>query len=636
MRIAFVGHKYHQTTRSADFFVKLLETVGQVDVYYDDSLDGSVAVDLNAVKSGYDLVVAWQIEYIVPILIRKGVAPLVFVPMYDGCMGLPDAYWRSLGNTKIVCFSARLYEKLQRLKRNCIYARYCVGVEKHRRTPVGRGLGGFYWYRRSILPPDKLDRMVQTLGLQSLVIEYAPDPSERMVFSRDDFTNAIGVPVMFRDWTDSRRNYLVGVAKAHVYFAPRAHEGIGMSFLEAMAMGMVVVAPDNPTMNEYIIHGYNGVLYRLDDYELLDINIDFEKVSRNAIATIYAGAEQWGKFTGFLLSWLTSDMQKSSFFFDETRIRSGALPASMGTAERNSRGGRRPTVTVATVVKDAIDDVGDTIQSVLSQTYSEKEYIVLDGDSVDGTKHVVERYLDRIDRYRSEPDRGTYDAMNKAAAMATGEWLIFMNAGDRFLSEYSLEDFLSDVPRDAEFVVGHHIYQRAEGGYELHSVNDFDVSYRRLVEGKLDGNWMRGIPGHQATATKRRLLATEQYDLRYRIAADHELMYRCKRKGARFFLSDCYVSMYCGDGASWANAVRCTDEWRRIALEYTKNPRAVHRFYDSVLMHQHLEKLKNMALFSAIKYIGENPEAAWLLFGVRKTTRYIFRRMYNWVAYHKG
>lgn len=106
----------------------------------------------------------------------------------------------------------------------------------------------------------------------------------------------------------------------------------------------------------------------------------------------------------------------------------------------------KPFVTVVTVVFNGAQDIASTIESVLTQAFDDKEYIIVDGGSDDGTLAIVASYDGRIDLVVSEPDRGIYDAMNKAIARASGEYILFMNCGDTFASI----DALSAAARAAQ------------------------------------------------------------------------------------------------------------------------------------------------------------------------------------------
>ncbi|HEY6915537.1 MAG TPA: glycosyltransferase, partial [Paludibacter sp.] len=97
-------------------------------------------------------------------------------------------------------------------------------------------------------------------------------------------------------------------------------------------------------------------------------------------------------------------------------------------------------ISVVSVVWNAKDSIHKTIESVLSQTGSEIEYIVVDGQSTDGTIEVLKKYENRLARLIIEKDKGLYDAMNKALDVATGDFLIFMNSGDTFHSSQTIEN----------------------------------------------------------------------------------------------------------------------------------------------------------------------------------------------------
>lgn len=91
-----------------------------------------------------------------------------------------------------------------------------------------------------------------------------------------------------------------------------------------------------------------------------------------------------------------------------------------------------PLISVITVSYNAATIIEETILSVVNQTYPNVEYIVIDGGSTDGTVDIIKKYADRLAYWVSEPDKGIYDAMNKGMAIATGNYINFMNAGDTF------------------------------------------------------------------------------------------------------------------------------------------------------------------------------------------------------------
>lgn len=100
-----------------------------------------------------------------------------------------------------------------------------------------------------------------------------------------------------------------------------------------------------------------------------------------------------------------------------------------------------------------------TITSVLSQTYSDYEYIVIDGGSTDGSTDVISDNEDRIDYWVSEPDAGIYNAMNKGIQKAKGEYLYFLNSGDFLISEDVFEKMLSDEIHSS-FICGNFLWEK--------------------------------------------------------------------------------------------------------------------------------------------------------------------------------
>jgi glycosyltransferase involved in cell wall biosynthesis len=113
-------------------------------------------------------------------------------------------------------------------------------------------------------------------------------------------------------------------------------------------------------------------------------------------------------------------------------------------------------ISIITVCRNSEKTIGTTIKSVLSQTYKNIEYIIIDGDSKDRTKDIVLSYGDRISKFVSEPDRCLWDAMNKGIRLATGDLLYFINSDDYIFDQNVVSDvvnFIQERP-DSDFVYG--------------------------------------------------------------------------------------------------------------------------------------------------------------------------------------
>lgn len=103
-----------------------------------------------------------------------------------------------------------------------------------------------------------------------------------------------------------------------------------------------------------------------------------------------------------------------------------------------------PKISIITVVRNDAPHIEQTMLSVLSQSYANIEYIVIDGGSTDGTVDVIKKYEDRLSYWISEPDGGIYPAMNKGLKHATGSWVNFMNSGDTFANDHVLTDIFGE------------------------------------------------------------------------------------------------------------------------------------------------------------------------------------------------
>ena len=112
-------------------------------------------------------------------------------------------------------------------------------------------------------------------------------------------------------------------------------------------------------------------------------------------------------------------------------------------------------LSIITITYQAEQYLERTIQSILVQgNRTDIEYIIIDGASKDGTLGIIEHYREHINSFISEPDRGIYDAMNKGLAKASGEYVVFMNAGDEFASKDTLTTMLHHLSKNPGVLYG--------------------------------------------------------------------------------------------------------------------------------------------------------------------------------------
>lgn len=120
-------------------------------------------------------------------------------------------------------------------------------------------------------------------------------------------------------------------------------------------------------------------------------------------------------------------------------------------------------VSIVTIVYNGQDFLPQTIASVKAQTYPAVEYIIIDGNSSDNTLSIINENQAHITTWISEPDKGLYNAMNKGIAKATGDWICFLNAGDTFYQNTTLEKLFSRDLTDIDFLYGDSYLLTLEG-----------------------------------------------------------------------------------------------------------------------------------------------------------------------------
>ncbi|MCG1036552.1 glycosyltransferase family 2 protein [Polaribacter sargassicola] len=179
-------------------------------------------------------------------------------------------------------------------------------------------------------------------------------------------------------------------------------------------------------------------------------------------------------------------------------------------------------ISIITVCYNSEKTIEKTIKSVLAQTYSDIEYIIVDGNSKDKTKEIIKKYDSKISKWVSEPDKGLYDAMNKGITFANGYLIGILNSDDIFTDDFVLENVAKfHLENNIDASVGNIIQFNEEGK----TVRKY--SAKKWNPDKLKIGFM---PAHPAIFFKKDLFdAFGNYQLDFTIGADYELI-------TRFFL----------------------------------------------------------------------------------------------------
>ncbi len=214
-------------------------------------------------------------------------------------------------------------------------------------------------------------------------------------------------------------------------------------------------------------------------------------------------------------------------------------------------------VSIITVVRNGAETIEQTILSVLGQTYKNIEYIIIDGQSTDGTLQIIEKYSQFIASFISEADEGLYDAMNKGIQRATGEIIGIINSDDWY-AEDAVEQVVNHFNKyDVDVVYGNvvHVYQ--DGSKKLWKNTPLEtIRYRTVVQ-------------HPSVFIKKNIY--NQYggfDIDYSVSADYELLLRLYSKDIRFGFVNSIVAYYRRGGFSSKFHRKGIEEHREISLKY--------------------------------------------------------------------
>jgi glycosyltransferase involved in cell wall biosynthesis len=230
-------------------------------------------------------------------------------------------------------------------------------------------------------------------------------------------------------------------------------------------------------------------------------------------------------------------------------------------------------ISIVTVCYNSAATIERAIQSVLSQSYPDVEYIVIDGGSADGTVDIIKKYQSKIAHFVSEKDGGIYDAMNKGIALATGDVVGILNSDDRYANDNVLSvvmaAFAPDAPAVAEAPIdaayGNIAYFRKEIPPKFFRYWKAGAFSRA----KMRNGWMAP---HPAFFVRRAWYERHgNFRLDFGTAADYELLLRFMLAGIRMkYIDQTFVYMQAG-GASGKNFAARRNAWRMVRESWVVN-----------------------------------------------------------------
>jgi len=304
--MAFIDHSFHKKTLSGDFLRELLSVHFEVADIWNNSWSGGEEIDIDEINK-FDYVFYFQVISPLKIL-AKLKTKIIWAPMYDG-EKFNDLYWKNLANLpiKIICFSNKLYEHCKKYRVDAISVQYYFNPALDKVNIPTNGNHFFFWYRGDVSFKE-IKKIINPENVSSFIYKSTPDPSKKREEISVKDIEEYQIKIIETDFVP-KKDYLELLSKCNFYIAPRKKEGIGMSFLEAMALGHTVIAYDDATMNEYIKDNFNGYLFA-ESCKFIDFK-NIEQVRKNSIISAKKGYTKWENDKKYIINYIFSEYGKN-------------------------------------------------------------------------------------------------------------------------------------------------------------------------------------------------------------------------------------------------------------------------------------------------------------------------------------
>jgi len=276
-KILYVLSHNHVKTSSTEFLSDYLAQFFEVEKAVDDAWQ-----EKN--HESYFAIIFFQIFPHIRVFKQIKNDNIIFFPMYDESYNKNFNYFYRYKNCKFINFSKTLHERLKNWGFDSIHVQYFPKVQEKIKD-FGSQKSIFLWQRLADININTIDKVIGLENLEHIHLHGKVNPQASIKPENEK-------KITRSQWLENKEDLYEIFVKSALYFAPRKYEGIGMSFLDAMAFGRCVIAPNNPTMNEYIADGKTGFLYELKNPKKIELK-DIKKIQQNTLEYIERGYEKW-------------------------------------------------------------------------------------------------------------------------------------------------------------------------------------------------------------------------------------------------------------------------------------------------------------------------------------------------------
>lgn len=243
-----------------------------------------------------------------------------------------------------------------------------------------------------------------------------------------------------------------------------------------------------------------------------------------------------------------------------------------------------PKLSIITINYNNHNGLKETVDSVISQTFTDYEWIVIDGGSTDGSRELIQQYKDYFTYWCSEPDKGIYNAMNKGIEHSNGEWLLFLNSGDCIYDNSILDNIFSQE-YTSDILYGDVFYTSSIGDFKVSFPSELTLSYL-----------LQMFISHQSSLYRRELFNNNPYNESFKIVSDWLFHIQMILQNKKFEYLP-YILTRCDHNGVSVNYEQLNKEERLRAIELFL-PAPIKRDMDFIATYSIFKKRKTFIKIS--------------------------------------